>query len=41
MGIWAIKIKEYFNIKDVVFAGVQADGQIYIVTKNDWNGAVH
>lgn len=30
-----LKSKNIFNIKDVVFAGVQADGQIYIVTKND------
>lgn len=28
-----LKSKNIFNIKDVVFAGVQADGQIYIVTK--------
>lgn len=28
-----LKLKNIFNIKDVVFAGVQADGQIYIVTK--------
>lgn len=28
-----LKSKNIHNIKDVVFAGVQADGQIYIVTK--------
>jgi len=30
-----LKSRNIYNIKDVVFAGVQADGQIYIVTKND------
>lgn len=30
-----LKLKNICNIEDVVFAGVQADGQIYIVTKND------
>lgn len=28
-----LKLKNICNIEDVVFAGVQADGQIYIVTK--------
>ncbi|SHI59787.1 Uncharacterized membrane protein YcaP, DUF421 family [Clostridium cavendishii DSM 21758] len=30
-----LKIRNINNIKDVVFFGVQADGQIYIVTKNN------
>lgn len=30
-----LKSRNIYNIKDVVFAGVQADGQIYVVTKND------
>lgn len=30
-----LESRNIYNIKDVVFAGVQADGQIYIVTKND------
>jgi len=30
-----LKAKNIENIKDVVFAGIQADEQIYIVTKND------
>ena len=28
-----LKVRNIDNIKDVVFAGVQADEQIYIVTK--------
>jgi uncharacterized membrane protein YcaP (DUF421 family) len=30
-----LKARNIHNIKDVVFAGIQADEQIYIVTKND------
>ena len=30
-----LKARNINNIKDVVFAGIQADEQIYIVTKND------
>ena len=30
-----LKARNIDNIKDVVFAGIQADEQIYIVTKND------
>jgi len=30
-----LKAKNINNIKDVVFAGIQADEQIYIVTKDD------
>ncbi|EJO5348591.1 DUF421 domain-containing protein [Clostridium botulinum] len=30
-----LKARNIYNIKDVVFAGIQADEQIYIVTKND------
>jgi len=30
-----LKVRNIDNIKDVVFAGVQADEQIYIVTKED------
>ena len=30
-----LKARNINNIKDVVFAGIQADEQIYIVTKED------
>lgn len=30
-----LKSRNIYNIKDVVFAGVQADGQIYVVTKTN------
>lgn len=30
-----LKSRNINNIEDVVFAGIQADGQMYIVTKND------
>jgi len=30
-----LKTRNINNIKDVVFAGIQADEQIYIVTKDD------
>ena len=30
-----LKVRNIDNIKDVVFAGIQADEQIYIVTKDD------
>lgn len=30
-----LKARNIHNIKDVVFAGIQADEQIYIVTKDD------
>ncbi|GKX68172.1 DUF421 domain-containing protein [Inconstantimicrobium mannanitabidum] len=30
-----LKLKNVHNLEDVIFAGLQADGQIYIVTKND------
>ncbi|HEX9026508.1 MAG TPA: DUF421 domain-containing protein [Clostridium sp.] len=33
--ITQLKARNIDNIKDVVFAGIQADEQIYIVTKND------
>lgn len=30
-----LKSRNIYNIEDVVFAGIQANGQMYIVTKND------
>lgn len=32
-----LKVRNITNIKDVVFAGLQADGQIYVVTKDNKN----